>query len=312
MHCGIMDRSGVLDQGFDYHIIDPIPTPVPDEQTFEILCDRRGNEIVQDALNTNRNIRVLWSGGIDSTTGLIALMKTHRQQNLPPELIKVSLSEQSIAEYPRFFERDIVPSGHPISIIDGPVAKLLKPNEINVTGEHGDQIFGSMILEPYVRAGQALDNYQDALPQVIFDVLQNQQKTDRVIQYLLPQLREAPIGIHTLFDALWWFNFSLKWQHVTLRLAALSDHPGMIYSSLNHFFRPNYFQNYSLTHPEIRHIEDWKRYKNEAKRYILDYTDDEEYYTNKIKQPSLKGVLFNGQKRRISMRSDFIPEITQI
>ena len=36
--------------------------------------------------------------------------------------------------------------------------------------------------------------------------------------YLAPQLAKAPFPIVTLFDFLWWINYSLKWQHVSLRL----------------------------------------------------------------------------------------------
>src|SRR5438270_3255103 len=74
-HCGIIDRTQSLDQGFAYSVLDPIPTAVQDPPPFGEICDSVGAEIVDEAIRSNKTIRVSWSGGIDSTCALIAIMK---------------------------------------------------------------------------------------------------------------------------------------------------------------------------------------------------------------------------------------------
>lgn len=63
--------------------------------------------------------------------------------------------------------------------------KSLDPNYVNVTGEHGDQLFGSMLLEPYVKSGIAQDPYQDALPRVLEESLGNEEKASKLWIILL-------------------------------------------------------------------------------------------------------------------------------
>src|SRR5207247_491504 len=82
-HCGIMDRTRTLDQGFDYAVLDPVPAPVASSPSFGEICDATGSEIVAEAIRDGKLIRVSWSGGIDSTSALIALMKAVDAVNQP-------------------------------------------------------------------------------------------------------------------------------------------------------------------------------------------------------------------------------------
>src|SRR5438270_7863117 len=99
-HCGIIDRTQSLDQGFAYAVLDPIPTPVKEPPPFGEICDSVGGEIAAEAIRTNKCIRVSWSGGIDSTCALIAIMKAVDSANRP-DVLRIVLSEDSVKEYPR-------------------------------------------------------------------------------------------------------------------------------------------------------------------------------------------------------------------
>lgn len=288
-HCGIMDRTGTLDQGFPYETLDAIPTPEFNGADFNELCDTTGQALVSKAEEQDTNIRVLWSGGIDSTSAIISLMKATDRLG-KPDLLEVVCSDRSVEEYPWFFE-NYIKGKYNISKLDGPVPKSLDPNYVNVTGEHGDQLFGSMLLEPYVKDGTAQQPYQDALPRVLEESLGNEQKAAKVMDYLANQFDAAPIEVDSLFDALWWINYSMKWQHVTLRLPAFSDNARDVHQSMEHFFRGDDFQNWTLTNDSVREVEDWDRYKEAAKQYILDFTGDQDYYRTKTKEGSLQHVM---------------------
>jgi hypothetical protein len=284
-----MDRTGTLDQGFPYETLDAIPTPEANGPDFSELCDKTGEALVAKAEEQDTHIRVLWSGGIDSTSAIISLMKATERIS-KPELLEVVCSDRSVEEYPWFFASHIKDK-YNVTKLDGPIPKSLDPSYVNVTGEHGDQLFGSMLLEPYVKNGTAQQTYENALPRVLEESLGTEQKAGKVMDYLADQFDAAPIEVNSLFDALWWINYSMKWQHVTLRLPTFSDNARDVHQSLEHFFRGDDFQNWTLTNNNVREVEDWDRYKEAAKQYILDFTGDQEYYRTKTKEGSLQHVM---------------------
>ncbi|MGH2558710.1 MAG: hypothetical protein ACRDJH_06570 [Thermomicrobiales bacterium] len=316
LHCSIIDRTGTLDQGFDYAVLDPIPPPATDGATFAELCDAIGAELVAEALDAGREIGVLWSGGIDSTTALIAIMKAAAARGRG-DVVRVLLSLDSVHEYPGFFLRH-VNGKHRIQAVTHPITEFLDPAVITVTGEHGDQLFGSHLLESYVRRGVGGVDYREILPLVLLERLHSARSAYRVGRYLEPVIAAAPAPapMRTLFDCMWWLNFALKWQEVTLRLAAFrGDQARAVYGSLRHFFRNEQFQAWALANPTIRHVPVWAHYKTKAKQYILDYTGDQAYYRTKEKEDSLKNVMVspaspNGY--RVYMREDFRPVINPV
>jgi hypothetical protein len=291
LHCGIIDRTETLDQGFDYSVLDPIPNPTTNSLNFGQLCDAEGAKIVSEAAQTGRRISVLWSGGIDSTAAFISLIRAAERADYSHAL-QVLLSAESIAEYSRFYERHIHGKYREI-FITPPIAGYLDPACINVTGEHGDHMFGSLLLDPWMRAGIAHRRYTEVLPDILVKQFANAIRADRVMLYLDPVVAAAPVPIVTLFDYLWWLTFSLKWQSVALALLPFSGKvwTAGIYRSLRHFFKNEKFQQWTFSfHPE-RLALSLDKYKQVAKEYILHYTGDEEYYLHKEKEPSLGRVM---------------------
>ena len=309
LHCSILDRTLTLDQGFDYVALDPIPTSASDGPGFSTLCDTIGKEIVDDAIDTRREIHVLWSGGIDSTTALIAVLKAARANGWVNK-VAVTLTVESVQEYPRFF----------LEHIDGclralpaksPIAACIDKGALTVTGEHGDQLFGSHLLRSYVRRGFGSVDYRDIIMAVLIERLRSPRTAYRVRRYLQPVIDAAPVPICTLFDYLWWLNFSLKWQEVSLRLCIFGgDDPAAIQSATRHFFRDQRFEAWALGQHASRCPPSWDRYKEEAKRYIRDFTGDDAYYRSKEKEDSLKNVMprsDDGEPVAVFMREDFRP-----
>jgi hypothetical protein len=195
------------------------------------------------------------------------------------------------------------------------MSAFLDPNVLNVTGEHGDQLFGSQLLRPYVQRGFGHAKYEDVLDAIMVERLGNPLSALRVRRYLQPVVEAAPVPIRTVFDYLWWLNYALKWQSVTLRLAvSRGDQTYPVYRSLRHFFRDVRFQRWALANTPGRTPSDWPRYKDVAKRYILEFTGDVNYFTHKEKQDSLRNVLLEPEDLKnylVFMREDFRPISTQ-
>jgi hypothetical protein len=309
LRCSIIDRTATLNQGFAYAVLDPIPAPATDGATFAELCDAAGAAIVAEALRDGRGITVFWSGGIDSTSALIAVMKAALAQGCG-DRVRIMLSLDSVLEYPGFFLRHIG-GKYPVAAVSHPISEALNPADLTVTGEHGDQLFGSHLLASYVRRGIAGVDYLDALPLVLVERLRSVRDAYRVQRYLEPVIAAAPVRIRTLFDCLWWLNFSLKWQEVTLRLPVFRGQEASItHRALRHFFRSDRFQTWALANTPGHVPPTWVRYKDAAKRYILDFTGDRVYYRDKEKADSLRNVMANPastRRYRVLMREDFRP-----
>ncbi len=310
--CGIIDRTKTLDQGFAYSVLDPIPES-SSSLTFAETCAEVARDIVVRARAEDRLIRVLWSGGIDSTVALVALL-----QALPKaeyyRLVPL-LSMISINEYPLFFRQHIL-GKLPFQHVLPPITNHFGERELLVTGEHGDQLFGSDKLLPLIANGLSEEKWEDVLPLHLFEKFGRRGKVDRLLNYLQPQIAAAPVAIRTTFDLFWWLNYSVKWQQVTLRLPIFSFRPdvGELYQRTHHFFRDPRFQQWSIGNHANRACTRLGDYKMVAKEYIHAFTQDQDYLKNKTKEPSLKHVILDREvqgdtRYRITMGEDFQPVI---
>ncbi|MFK7924313.1 MAG: hypothetical protein AB8H47_20315 [Bacteroidia bacterium] len=286
--CPLVDRTETLDSGLNLQLLQPIEAWAPISDSFEELCAQRAREII--TLSAGRRITVLWSGGIDSTAVLIAL---YRELSVREERdrLHLLLSQESIDEFPAFFEA-IIQDKLAYTRIESTIYEQIDPADLNITGEHGDQLFGSDKLKYHVMTGEAWRPWEDNLEYVIAHKLGHKAPAAEIIEYLRPQVAQSPLPINTLYDYLWWMNFSLKWQHVSLRLReGLTTGAFALEDNLCHFFQSTDFQRWSLSNPQSKIKSDWKSYKYIAKEYIHDFFPNEDYLLNKEKEQSLKLVI---------------------
>ena len=284
---GLIDRTGTLDMGFRCAVRDPIPPIGRSDLAIDEICDARGAALFEEARSTGRELHVLWSGGIDSTTALVALLRA-AQGEVDLRRILVRYGPTAIQEYARFHVEHI--DGvlrH--EVIDGPIGEALDPSALIVTGELGDQIFGSVLAERYMRSGEAFEPWESVFPALLADELGSKRRAERVLRWLRPQIATAPCAIETLFDLLWWLSFSMKWQIVDLRLAvACGPKAREVHAAMRHFFADPAFQEWSISHTDQRIGRTWESYKWPLKSYIRDFTGDEDYFRSKVKEMSLQ------------------------
>ena len=300
--CCLIDRTGTLDCGFPYHVFRPFEPdlwlddgPVP---AFAEICDA----VADDFTTFGRRLWLLWSGGIDSTVAAVALLSAYRRAERRPHL-RVLFSKESAEEYPAFFHQTLVRTpGVTCGRFDGRVSDLLKgmpPGVTLVTGEHGDQLFGSDKLAPLAADGAAFAPYADLFPLIADRTLGRVGAGGELLSWLGPQLEVCPRPLETVFDLYWWLNFSLKWQLVSLRIPVSTGRRDMkrVRSQTCHFFAHPLFQKWAVRTDEPKHGGSWETYKLPAKRYLLDRTGDRAYFETKIKRPSLRGRIAGGPRR---------------
>ncbi len=288
----LIDRTETLDAGIEFEVLDPLKDFSETEKSFSAICAERAETICQKSFEENRKIQLLWSGGIDSTLALVSIFRELEKRDSLHHL-EVLLSNESIAEYPAFF-RDVIEQKLKYVLFAPPIYDFLDERKIVVTGEHGDQLFGSDKAHHFINTGQAFRPFEEILPFVIARKLGSTESVDAIISYLTPQIERSPVKIKTLFDFLWWMNFSLKWQHVSLRMFYADETRRFsLDKNFVHFFSAKDFQAWSISNHDLKIKKTWKSYKYIAKECIFDFHKDENYLLNKEKEQSLKDAIIS-------------------
>lgn len=293
---GLIDRTGRAKHGVPVKVLDPLPDRLRDPGPIADLVRARAEDLLTLARNRGQPIRLMWSGGVDSTAACVALMQACAQE---PERLQIAYSTHSVAEY-RLFHKDFVKKwkGKRVYFTGSVAIPMREEGVLLVTGEHGDQLFGSML---------ALDQPPERLfgpPQAGLDAflasrLATPQRAETVKQWLVPVIEACPIPLPRFFDVLWWLNFSLKWQPVSLRLLLQvgRDKVDALEKRLQHFYRTPAFEQWALCNPDKRIDPSeqiaplWASYKWPLKEIIRDFTGDGAFFAEKGKEPSLRSVM---------------------
>lgn len=314
----LIDRTGLTKSPYDFAIYDDHLMPTPDESfnlSYQECCDLRTKEIIDLANKKNIPIRILWSGGIDSTLVLVSFLKQMSQSEAKEKLV-VSLSSGSIMENYFFYNKFVrylrCESGYNVE-------NLMDGSCIVVTGEYNDQLFGSSTakdMKKYYNNSYDFDDVYDR--EKFFDFIANQNQialfqesidspyfdlgdleTNAWLDLLEFSAEKSNLDIITMFDYWWWLSFNFKWQSIYFRLLIRANQnlknnitSDFCREHLIHFFSSQDFQQWSF-HNRNRGIKDlnWRRFKNASKEIIYDFDKNKEYYDYKIKNGSLYRVL---------------------
>jgi hypothetical protein len=243
-------------------------------------------ELVQ---GTDKKISVFWSGGLDSTAVLMCLREV-----LPANKLVVMYTPESIAEYPGFFEQHIQGVFETFQFSMGTVWKAIEfgcTNGIAVTGEIGDQIYGSVL---YLERGK--EWLMQPWEQFDAEITDNE-SYQRFVQ-------ACPQKITTTADYLWWVNYSMKYQLVQCRML-LDNTVSKLNENFYHFFDTQGFNDYAVSTP----IEDKmpgyeiKSYKKPLRDVIYQLSNDANYAYTKPKVRSLVPAYgrFSMRRRAIAL-----------
>lgn len=274
------DRNGVLPTHPDMVTLRPIGKLLPSLPSFADIMESRAVEVINVA--GNRKIFVFWSGGLDSTGVLVALMK-----NCPLDQLVVVMSETSVVEAPVFFERYIKNKIQIRWMEHGIVAPHMRAGiaeGIVVTGEIGDQLFGTVNFD-FLPDEKLYGPWRDGI-----SIGGYEQYEDFV--------RACPRELENYADFLWWSNYSNKYQYVQMRII-LEVKNSILEQNTFHFFDSSDFNDWALTAPISLKFPDMnrKKYKLSLRNYIYEYDGDLSYFENKEKERSLR--FYHGRFSRL-------------
>jgi hypothetical protein len=263
--------------------VDSIPeaseTPIAD------LMDRRAEELIKQG-----SIAAQWSGGVDSTSLVLALIKN----GISKEDLVILYDKNSVTEYPKlhaWFKEQ----GWNLKEVTKSWREDLGTIDTNVitNGWCADQLFGSIYFhenpKDYSKSFTELVSGSDVFARPLSrDTIKN---AEEVITKYAEELFGVKLSIAAEFG--WFTNFIMKWTWVStynnLYLASFSNR-----NKTQPFYNTDYFQafavgNFEQIAPYNIYGSDARYYKRPLKEYCNSIFPDEDYLTNKSKNPSWQG-----------------------
>jgi hypothetical protein len=237
---------------------------VPTSNTFGEVSLATAEKI---ANSTDRKIAVTWSGGIDSTAALVALLQT-----VPSSRLTIVCDQNSINEFPAFYHEVIDKHIETMTHVEW-FEKAL--DFFNVSGDAGDTVWG------------AIDNsFWDSQHQNFNLPWQDWMNRDIVnIDFVEEFCSWSGTTINTVLDLRVWFYLCCKWQDKAMRL--YFNRPGLSLNTAVPFYNvDNSFQNWTMNNLESIIGPQWTDYKIPAKQFINDFFKDDDYFFNKTKVES--------------------------
>jgi len=264
------------------------------------ICDERAIQLYNQAVESGKKLVVMYSGGIDSSLILCALLKNINEKELKENTI-VLLSDLSIQENLNFYYDHIEKKFNCVSSYKFPYY-IGNDKFLFISGENADQLFGSQATGAY-----AVDKNYD----IVFEPLEKTEGTiidwmykrcgDKVsgekMYFTLKKITDAaPIEIDNAFKYFWWLNFTTKWQSVYVRMLPFSrnKHTLKLEENYTTFYHTKDFQLWAMNNAitELRGQHGKAIGKQVAKDYIFDYNGDLDYL-NKPKIGSLSSLFKN-------------------
>lgn len=290
-----VDRFNVT--GYDeYNVLN-----IVDDPTYNLsntACDWREryfsviDEVADRVFKTagDRRIALYYSGGIDSTVVLTALMRHQRFAEFnESDRLEIRLTSSSVNENPWMFYNKILPTWRHIkhtmydqSMIDNDV--------MMVTGDMGDYVIGSSdILSLAVKDDFELTNsYVDLL-----NIISQADKTGAYHSALIDAIKKCPFTIESGLQLIWWHSQCFAFQDEFARPYYWSNAVPVNINSQNKVFKffydPSiitYSYEYMSTNPKI---DSFTESRILPKDYISNFTGND-HYDQKIKLFSQRQV----------------------
>jgi hypothetical protein len=288
-----------------YHDPDYVLCPALNQQStksFNDVTDLRAVDIKQAMKQQDQEIAVFWSGGIDSTVALAAMVKNFDSVDL--KNITVIANNQSYYENPIFYhsviEKYQLKTVNFKNFSDDRIQELFDRYYV-VDGEPADKLWIVNIaiqFESVYGAGSLITPLKKISNKFI-EFLTGYMSADQANQYynsLIQNINEAGVEIVTLGDLFWWINFNFHWvEHLLIWYNQFPIKNHESYKQYKKNYKPWYnteeYQLWSLSdRPKSIKTDRHDLYKMPAKQYIDDLVKDPYYLNYKSKLGSPKNL----------------------
>lgn len=268
------------------------------------LLDTRALEIYYNAKKTNKKIAVMWSGGIDSTAVLTALLKNI--PNTDKNIVTVICDTNSILENIEFYKNFISNKLECIHYRTFDMNEDFLQNYILLHGDPGDCLFGPSVskYQYFIDRGQHLEPWKNHLDKMkeLLEIPHIDPASyepgfgEWYVNKVTNNLEETGQAEYLTSIADWWFwtYYNFKWEiccqipFLFLRRDFSSTFSNDILKEYaqNTFFNTEKFQQWGYSNIKKNIPKDFTLHKKEVKMYIHEFTKDLNYLEYKSKSPS--------------------------
>lgn len=267
------------------------------------LMDQRAGELYQTAKLNNKQIMVMWSGGIDSTSIIVSLLRVV-PANEVKDLVVICLSIDSILENLYFYQKFIsqqIPIVHKDTV---EVSNDFFDRFILLHGDPGDALF---LPSTPKFAHLIKDNlHQSSFDQnrsLLYACFQNIRAVPEstikwYVDKIIDNIHEVkPPNVDSIADFFWWHYMNLKWEgsfwypfhtvnHRKDCTTKIDNKHSLSYIQ-NTFFNTDYFHQWSCTNLKTLLPGDVNTHKHDIKKYIYQFDQNQSYFKHKQKVNSL-------------------------
>ena len=285
-----VDRTKTFNMPVSMQTISPLERCKSSVQEYADACDSRALQLLSMAEQKRLNIYVMWSGGIDSTGMLVALLKNSTSSQ--KQRITVLLTQGSIRENPQFFKRFIIGKVDYSTALDFNI-KFDNSTHMLLCASTNDQLFGSNPF--HFNSNASLDKPTVEMIQAgMFSSVDI--KTAEKIKFILENTAASRgIELLTLDHHRCWYQLCFCHQYVQARFLSYFHHTNS--ENVMEFYNHDDFDQWSMQryHKPVLSLE----YKKECKQYIFDFDKNQDYMDNKHKVNSGSRLITNLQRIHI-------------
>lgn len=310
-------RNGEWSLPWEQEIIPGFEMPAYDpnfNKTFEQVSDERALE-VKARINNGEKFAVMYSGGIDSTVVMSALIRNLSAEELKSVL--VCSSTETIIENPYFWSTQIVGKFPIRSSQNSKYDSLIEDGYIPITADEGDCMFGTIFgLNLYANYDYHLQGLsketQDNLRPLKYKIsdgdIHYSAYKDILIKHLsidgddkfgelfyekmVKNINTSNVPVHSLHDFFWWEIFNIKYLNCAVRGALYYNDRVEWKTAINtimNWYSGHDYQRWSMTNNNngVKIQKTVSTYKQCAKDYIWTVDKNDWYRNFKIKLDSL-------------------------
>jgi hypothetical protein len=264
--------------------------------SFDDVTIKRANELLIASKKYNRTF-VFYSGGIDSTTVLSAIIKYW----LPVDLscITIVLNQHSIDENINFYHTYIKDKFTTVSTNDFFNEAKFDNNSLYVTGDLGDPLMSHDGIVDFDKEFPGIHNkpFRKNIDPIIKYFAQNTSKNDGVQAYteICKSLASLNYEVETVYDFLWFINFAWGWDidiYQPLwywRMGPNTNTKQFLEENFFLWFNTREYQDWSIntigTDLKISGGLDMSKYA--LKKFIYEFNGDSDYFKHKMHEGSV-------------------------
>jgi len=281
-HNAVYDRSGQIPHYLNMaEGLHPMPGFIPNyNSSFYEIAEKRSKEL----LSLNKPIKVMWSGGLDSTFILFMLSEyaTDKDQ------VQVYGTYNSIIESGDMFDR-VIKNKFKHEITAGKRNDLkYNDDSIYVSGMCGNQLFGPTD-DMFANGDHALFHHTLGTPETIYESYEKHIDPE-LIQFLMPAIKASARKIETVADLRWYCIFNLDWYTAIYEHKILLDKDRA--DKIHGFFDSNEFQEWAVNtkDPFTKVKGDSNTHRWQMREILSDKFGEIEYAKNKPKKISNFGI----------------------